>query len=78
MQKWLLKLLQKLRHSVLFITHDIDEALFLSDRIYVLSDRPAKVLKEIRIKADKPRERKFLLSQDALNYKKEILKYLEY
>ncbi len=78
MQKWLLKLLQKLKHSVLFITHDIDEALFLSDRIYVLSDRPAKVLKEIRIKADKPREREFLLSQDALNYKKEILKYLEY
>ncbi len=78
MQKWLLKLLEKLKHSVLFITHDIDEAMFLSDRIYILSDRPAKILKEIKISENKPRDREFLLSEKALSYKKEILRYLEY
>jgi len=43
MQLWLKELWQNYRPSVLFVTHDIDEALLLADTIYVLSPRPAKV-----------------------------------
>jgi len=49
MEEWLKEVTQKLNRSILFITHDIEEALYLSDRIYVLSDRPAKVIKEIKV-----------------------------
>lgn len=45
MQLWLLELLEKIKTSVLFITHDIDEAIFLSDRIYLLTKRPATIKK---------------------------------
>jgi len=42
-----LGILDKLKVSILFITHDIEEAIFLSDRIYVLSNRPAKIKKKL-------------------------------
>ena len=47
MQEWLLNVLSEHKKSVLFITHDIEEAIFLSDRVYVLSDRPATVIKTL-------------------------------
>jgi ABC-type nitrate/sulfonate/bicarbonate transport system ATPase subunit len=43
MQKWLLDMLDNLKSSILFITHDIDEAIFLSDRIYIFTERPARI-----------------------------------
>ncbi len=46
---WFVDVLERLECSVLFVTHDIDEAMKLSNRIYVLSARPARVLKEIRV-----------------------------
>lgn len=49
MQLWLKQLCNNYRPSVLFVTHDIDEALLLADTIYVLSPRPAKVQLEIKI-----------------------------
>lgn len=53
MQQWLLQVSKKMKSSILFITHDIEEAIYLSDRIYVLSERPAKILKEIQVTLDK-------------------------
>ncbi len=51
LQDWLLRLQNQLKHTVLFITHDVEEALLLSDKIYVLSPRPASVrlVKEISL-----------------------------
>lgn len=49
MQQWLKQVKEKMNRSILFITHDIEEALFLSNRIYVLSERPARVIKEIKV-----------------------------
>ena len=43
MQEWLLKVWEQFRRTVVFITHDIREAVFLSDRVYVLTARPASV-----------------------------------
>ncbi len=49
MQDWLLRMWEANQRSVLFVTHSIDEALFLSDRIYLLSGKPTVVLKEINV-----------------------------
>ncbi|MBA4603052.1 ABC transporter ATP-binding protein [Thermoactinomyces mirandus] len=49
MQKWLHTLLKQEQRTILFITHSIEEALLLSDRIYVLTDRPMQVYKEITV-----------------------------
>jgi ABC-type nitrate/sulfonate/bicarbonate transport system ATPase subunit len=55
MQEWLLALWDELRPTVLFITHDIDEALFLSDRVYVFSRRPGRVVLEVDVPLARPR-----------------------
>jgi NitT/TauT family transport system ATP-binding protein len=76
MQEWLLQVLGMHRKSVLFITHDIDEAIFLSDSIYILSDRPATVVEMIEIEFQRPRTREMLSTQKFLEYKDTILKAL--
>jgi NitT/TauT family transport system ATP-binding protein len=53
MQSWLADILGPDRHTVLLVTHDVEEALYLSDRVLVLSSRPATVAD--RIKVDDPR-----------------------
>ncbi|HOV25156.1 MAG TPA: ABC transporter ATP-binding protein [Pseudobacteroides sp.] len=76
MQEWLLNVLSEHKKSVLFITHDIEEAIFLSDRVYVLSDRPATVIKTLDIEFPRPRTREMLSSNEFLKYKDIILKSL--
>jgi NitT/TauT family transport system ATP-binding protein len=56
LQEELLNIWRAERKTVLFVTHDIDEAILLSDRIIVLSDRPGKIQQSIRIPLDRPRE----------------------
>jgi ABC-type nitrate/sulfonate/bicarbonate transport system ATPase subunit len=75
--EWYLDVMEKIHMSTLFITHDIDEAILLSDRIYLLTGKPGTITKEIVIKEPKPRAKDFNLSEDFLNYKKEILSHLE-
>ncbi len=77
MQEWLMAIWTKHRHTVLFITHDIDEAIFLSDKVYVMSKSPAKILDEINIKLPRPRVKDLALTKEFLEYKKKILEYLD-
>ena len=74
--EWYLDVMEKIHLSTIFITHDIDEAILLSDRIYLLTGRPGKLTKEVVIKEPKPRRKDFNLSEEFLNYKKEILEHL--
>jgi putative hydroxymethylpyrimidine transport system ATP-binding protein len=78
MQEWLLNVLSEHKKSVLFITHDIDEAIFLSDRVYVLSDRPASIVETLDIDFERPRTREMLATHEFLKYKELILKALKY
>ena len=55
MQAWLEKMWEEFRWTVLLITHDVREAVFLSDRIYVFSQRPATVGAEIDVPLPRPR-----------------------
>ena len=75
--EWYLDIMEKIKLSTLFITHDIDEAILLSDRIYLLTGKPGQLTKEIVIKEPKPRRKDFNLSEQFLNYKKEIISHLE-
>jgi NitT/TauT family transport system ATP-binding protein len=52
----LLRLWEKLGTTILFITHDIEEAIYLSDRIWVLSRRPSEIIEELRIDFPRPRQ----------------------
>ncbi len=56
MQQELLQLWQERRTLVLYVTHDIDEALLLADRVLVMSGRPGQIREEIRVPLPRPRE----------------------
>ena len=76
MQQWLLEIFNNLNSSILFITHDIDEAIFLSDEIYVLTKRPARVKKVFTVNIDRPRDDNTFTSTEFNKMKKEILNIL--
>lgn len=76
MQKWYLGIMEKIRLSTLFITHDIDEAILISDRIYLLSGSPGEIRGEIIIREPKPRRDDFNLTEEFLEYKRRILSLL--
>jgi ABC-type nitrate/sulfonate/bicarbonate transport system ATPase subunit len=76
MQDWLMEVLKNIKTSVLFITHDIEEAVYLSDRVYVLSDRPAFVREEIKIKFPRSRSRDLVTTEEFNSLKKHILHLL--
>jgi ABC-type nitrate/sulfonate/bicarbonate transport system ATPase subunit len=77
MQRWLLKLWEERRRSVLFVTHSIEEALTLSDRIYVLSPAPATVLREIIVPFERPRRSDVWTLPAFTALKRDILELLE-
>lgn len=73
MHRWYLEVMSKIQLSTLFITHDIDEAIVLSDRIYLLNGVPGRITDEIIIKEPKPRRVDFNLTESFLQYKKQII-----
>jgi len=73
MQELLLKIWQKERKTVLFITHDIDEALFLGDVVYVMSARPGRIIDTIPVKIERPRDYTVLTSPEFIELKKRIM-----
>lgn len=75
--EWYLDIMEKIKLSTLFITHDVDEAILLSDRIYLLTGKPASITKEIIINEKKPRSKDFRITDEFLNYKRMIINHLE-
>lgn len=73
LHKWYLDIHKKLDLSTLIITHDIDEAISLSDRIYILKGKPGQIVKEVVINLDSNLD----IDIQKLNYKKEIIDILE-
>lgn len=63
MQEELLNIWQERQHTVVYITHDIEEAIFLGDRILVMSGRPGKILANVPINFPRPRERHNMLGK---------------
>lgn len=78
MQKWLLETWEAYEQSIFFITHDIEEALFLSDKIVVLSSRPAQIKEIIQVPFERPRNESLLLTYPFLEAKKQLAKILDH
>lgn len=77
MQRWLLTIWEQYRRSVLFITHNIEEALLLSDTVYLLSNKPTKVLRRIEIPFDRPRSDKLVSALDFVALRQEIYEQMK-
>lgn len=76
MHRWYLDIMDNIKLSTIFITHDIDEAILLSDRIYLLSGKPGRITDEIVISEPKPRRKDFNLTDEFLHYKRDIISRL--
>ena len=76
MQVLLLRVWEQHQATILFITHDVDEALFLSDRTYVLSARPGRIQQEVLVPFGKPRRYEILGTEEFGRMKTEILNCL--
>ena len=76
MQQWLLQVWRDSERTVLFITHDVDEAVFLSDRVLVMSPRPGRVVDDLTIDLPRPRTLETLTSPAFTALKATILQQL--
>lgn len=74
--EWYLRIMEEIDLSTLFITHDIDEAILLSDRIYILSGKPGRITGEIKIDLPKPRNNSLLLTSEFIEYKRLLSKII--
>ena len=75
MQDEVLRLWQARRTTVLLVTHDIDEAIYMSDRIVIMTQRPGKIERTITVDLQRPRDRS---SADFLRLRAEILEHLHF
>ncbi|TGP55059.1 ABC transporter ATP-binding protein [bacterium M00.F.Ca.ET.159.01.1.1] len=73
MQKLLLRVWERQQKTVLFVTHDIDEALVLGDRVLVMTARPGKIKAEIKVDIPRPRSMDVILEPDFIALKRRIL-----
>ncbi|MDP2026341.1 ABC transporter ATP-binding protein [Sulfuriferula sp.] len=72
MQQILTNMWQRFRLSVLFITHDIDESIFLSDKVYVMTARPGRIKAEIEVPLARPRVAEMTTSNEFLLLKRQL------
>ena len=75
MQDEMLRLWQARRTTMLLVTHDIDEAIYMSDRIVIMTPRPGRIEREMKVSLDRPRQRS---SPDFLRLRSDILEFLHF
>src|SRR6202007_171590 len=76
MQEWLLQLWGDFGKTVVFVTHDVEEAIFLSDEVHVMGTRPGRILETIAIDSPRPRPRSITLTPEFVAIKERCLKLL--
>jgi NitT/TauT family transport system ATP-binding protein len=78
MQELLLDIWTRIRTTVVFVTHDIDEALFLADRVLVMSPRPGRFIEDVRLSFPRPRHASLLTSAQFTHLKRHCLALLRH
>jgi len=73
MQRWLLEVWSELDRTVVFVTHDVDEAIFLADRVVVMTPRPGRVEAEVSVTIPRPRGLETLTSPEFMDLKRRVL-----
>jgi ABC-type nitrate/sulfonate/bicarbonate transport system ATPase subunit len=77
MQRWLLDIWQRHKRTILFITHDVDEAIFLGDRVVVMTARPGCIKLSMDIRLERPRNPRITTSTEFQSVKKALLEAIE-
>jgi NitT/TauT family transport system ATP-binding protein len=77
MQEMLVTIWQETPKTILFITHDIDEALFLSDLVYVMTARPGRIKQTLRVELPRPRTLEMTTSSEFINQKRTVLEAIK-
>ena len=77
MQAWLLDIWAEFKKTVVLVTHDVEEAVYLSDRIVVLSSRPGRVREVVDVGLERPRPRSVVTSPEFAQLKAHCLRILE-
>jgi putative hydroxymethylpyrimidine transport system ATP-binding protein len=72
MHKWLLDLWGELQKTVLFITHDLEEAILLSDRIYLIGGKGNHQIKEVKVNLTRPRSSELIYQSEFIAMRKEL------
>lgn len=73
LQEWLLGIWRRFRKTILFVTHDVEEAVFLSDRVYVMTARPGCIKLELPIPLPRPRHRTVVTTAPFMALKEQLL-----
>ena len=73
MQDSLLELRERIEATVVFVTHDIDEAIVLADRVLIMSAGPGRILRELGVNLPRPRSNAIMLDPAYLSLKKDCL-----
>ncbi|MEM8275074.1 ABC transporter ATP-binding protein, partial [Morganella morganii] len=68
----------RVRTTVLFVTHDIDEALYLADRVLVMSPRPGRIIADLALDFPRPRDTRLVTSADFVRLKRHCLELLDH
>jgi ABC-type nitrate/sulfonate/bicarbonate transport system ATPase subunit len=76
MQAWLLRIWREDAKTILFVTHDVDEAAYLSDRVYVMSPRPGRIVDRVEVPLPRPRSLETTLSPEFLAARRGLLEPL--
>jgi ABC-type nitrate/sulfonate/bicarbonate transport system ATPase subunit len=73
MREWLLGVWEADRKTILLVTHDVEEAVFLSDRVYVMSGRPGRVATEVAVALPRPRTLELTATAEFAQLKAQLL-----
>jgi len=76
LQNWLLRVWQEFGRTVMFITHDVEEAVYLADRVIVLSARPGEIKRELKIDLPRPRRQRMVAEPEFGKLVRELLEEL--
>src|SRR5207344_538202 len=76
MQEWLMRLWSDFGKTVLFVTHDVEEAIYLSDEVHVMGTRPGRIIASIPVHLPRPRVRTSALTADFIAIKERCLDLL--
>ena len=77
MQRWLLDIWQRHQRTILFITHDVDEAIFLGDRVLVMTARPGRIKLVLDVPLARPRPAEMITSPEFIALKRQVLAAIE-
>jgi len=73
LQEWLLRVWERFRQTILFVTHDVEEAIFLADRVFVMTPRPGRIQMEVKVPLPRPRDRSLACSPAFMELKGSLL-----